>query len=236
MSLNLIKKNSSSPFHLQRSMVDQGGEGGAYEQGGFNPNIVYNNDAANAAIESFGKTIGAALASRTKEDRYESDVKTKTRLDKKEARLSDKNSKLTGMADVSKRVRIKERLERVDKKQAKVEGRIADYNKSQNPLAGSDIIKRLDAAASNKPVAETASSKPNDAVNNQATVASLFNPKNKQMTNYSDNANLKASKKETPASAAGNIAGPQEMPGPVFFDYKKAREEDLNNKLKFFGK
>jgi hypothetical protein len=103
MSLNLIKKNSSSPFHLQRSMVDQGGEGGAYEQGGFNPNIVYNNDAANAAIESFGKTIGAALASRTKEDKNESDVKTKARLDKKEARLSDKNSKLTGMADVPKK-------------------------------------------------------------------------------------------------------------------------------------
>lgn len=62
MSLSLIKKNSSSPFHLQRSIVDQGGAGGAYESGGFNPDAVYNNDAANAAIISFGKVVGAGLA------------------------------------------------------------------------------------------------------------------------------------------------------------------------------
>lgn len=58
MSLDIVKKNSSSPFHLQRSMVDQGG---IYEQGGFNPDMVYNNDLANEAIESFGKIVGAGL-------------------------------------------------------------------------------------------------------------------------------------------------------------------------------
>lgn len=58
MSLDLVKKNSSSPFHLQRSMVDQGG---AYESGGYNPDMVYNNDAANATIVSFGKIVGAGL-------------------------------------------------------------------------------------------------------------------------------------------------------------------------------
>lgn len=61
MSLDLVRKNSGSPFHLQRSMVDQGGSGGAYESGGFNPDMVYNNDAANAAIMSFGKIVGAGL-------------------------------------------------------------------------------------------------------------------------------------------------------------------------------
>lgn len=61
MSLDIVKKNSSSPFHLQRSIVDQGGSGGAYESGGFNPDMVYNNDAANSAIESLGKVIGAAI-------------------------------------------------------------------------------------------------------------------------------------------------------------------------------
>lgn len=61
MSLDIVKKNSSSPFHLQRSIVDQGGSGGAYESGGFNPDMVYNNDAANQAIESLGKVIGAAI-------------------------------------------------------------------------------------------------------------------------------------------------------------------------------
>lgn len=68
MSLDIVKKNISSPFHnerekfyLQRSIVDSRGEGGAYESGGFNPDMVYNNDAANEAIESLGKVIGAGL-------------------------------------------------------------------------------------------------------------------------------------------------------------------------------
>jgi len=148
MSLNLIKKNSSSPFHLQRSMVDQGGEGGAYESGGYNPSMVYNNDAANEAVESFGKMVGAALSSRTAEDQNKSDIKTKERLNKKEARLSDKNSKLTGMADVSKSERIEKRLERVDKKQAKVEGRINDYNKTKNPVVTSTLVTNLNSSSS----------------------------------------------------------------------------------------
>lgn len=67
MSLDLVRKNSSSPFHLQRSIVDQGGAGGAYESGGFNPDMVYNNDAANAAIISFGKIVGAGLAAADKD-------------------------------------------------------------------------------------------------------------------------------------------------------------------------
>jgi hypothetical protein len=67
MSLDIVKKNSSSPFQLQRSMVDQGGSGGAYETGGYNPNAVYNNDAANEAIESLGKVVGAAIYAKGKD-------------------------------------------------------------------------------------------------------------------------------------------------------------------------
>ena len=61
MSLDLVKKNSGSPFHLQRSMVAKANEEGSYAEGGFNPNAVYNNDAANAAIASFGDIVGDAL-------------------------------------------------------------------------------------------------------------------------------------------------------------------------------
>lgn len=71
MSLDLVRKNSGSPFHLQRSMVDQGGSGGAYESGGFNPDMVYNNDAANAAIMSFGKIVGAGLTAAGKDKEKE---------------------------------------------------------------------------------------------------------------------------------------------------------------------
>lgn len=69
MSLDLVRKNSSSPFHLQRSIVDQGGAGGAYEQGGFNPEAVYNNDLANEAIASFGKIVGAGLMAMDKKEK-----------------------------------------------------------------------------------------------------------------------------------------------------------------------
>lgn len=78
MSLDLVRKNSSSPFQLQRSIVDQGGAGGAYESGGFNPDAVYNNDAANAAVESFGKIVGAALSAGIK--------------DKKDPKIAEQNA------------------------------------------------------------------------------------------------------------------------------------------------
>jgi hypothetical protein len=71
MSLDIVKKNSSSPFQLQRSMVDQGGAGGAYESGGYNPEAVYNNDAANAAVESLGKVVGAAIYAKSQEKKEE---------------------------------------------------------------------------------------------------------------------------------------------------------------------
>ena len=60
--MDIIKKNTSSPFHLQRSIVPQGGGDSAYEQGGYNPYAVYNNDAANEAVESFSKTMGDAIS------------------------------------------------------------------------------------------------------------------------------------------------------------------------------
>jgi hypothetical protein len=72
MNLKSIKNNTSSPFHLQRSIVSQ--EEGAYASGGYNPNAVYNNDAANAAVEGFGTILGAAImANRDKE--YKKKVK-----------------------------------------------------------------------------------------------------------------------------------------------------------------
>lgn len=218
MSLNLVKKNSASPFKLQRSIVDQGGEGGAYEQGGYNPDIVYNNDGFNTAIESFGKIIGAALGSRTAEGKNKSDVKTKERLDKKEKAIKDDSWKNLGNDRMSQRDKSDKKLARIDKKQERVESRIVDYNKSKNPLAGSETLKNLDAAMAKKPEAIKAK---------EAITAKLFNPKDQSTTSYSNNANLEAPKK---------IAGPKENVGPVFFDYKKAQKEDFNNKLKFFGK
>lgn len=156
MSLNLVKKNSNSPFQLQRSMVDQGGEGGAYETGGYNPAAVYNNDAANAAIESLGKVVGAAISSRTAADDNASDVKTKERLDKKQARLSEKKSKLTEMKDVSKSVRLGNRIERSENKEAKVIKRIGEYEKSQKLPTASTLTSTLNPVSAKSETAATA--------------------------------------------------------------------------------
>ena len=65
VSYGFTGNNIISPFMLQRSMVDQGGEGGAYESGGFNPDTVYSDNGAASAIVGIGKTMGSSLASRT---------------------------------------------------------------------------------------------------------------------------------------------------------------------------
>lgn len=125
MSLDLVRKNSSSPFHLQRSMVDQGGAGGAYESGGFDPNNVYDNDAANAAIMSFGKIVGAGLTAAGKDKEKEKP---------KEKVLDPKTVK----AEASKTFKVNEGSEllkdtrRVNNQQKKEDALIFDkYNASK---------------------------------------------------------------------------------------------------------
>jgi len=96
MNLKLIKNNTSSPFRLQRSIVSQ--EEGAYANGGYNPNAVYNNDAANAAVEGLGTMIGAALTARGKDkkDVKKEDAKAKPSK-KSEILTDDKNINIKDM-------------------------------------------------------------------------------------------------------------------------------------------
>ncbi len=168
-------------------MVDQGGEGGAYESGGYNPDMVYNNDVANQAVESFGKVVGAALGSRTAEDQNKSDIKTKERLDKKEARLSDKKDKLMGNAEAgNKRDRLTRRIDKTEKKEAKVEARINDYNKTKNPSLKATLTTTVGNPSANQPAA---------ASNKKETGSQgLFNISDQSKTDYSNNSNLKAPK------------------------------------------
>lgn len=128
MSLNLVNRNTSSPFHLQRSIVDQGGEGGAYESGGYTGTSAYNNDAANAAIESFGTTIGAALSSRTPEGNNKQDVKTKERLENRSNRLNEKKTSSTNEKKVA---RIEKRLTNIGERKQKVETRIKTFEEEK---------------------------------------------------------------------------------------------------------
>lgn len=132
MSLNIIKRNSSSPFHLQRSIVSQSGEGGAYEEGGYNPELVYNDPGISAGVAAFGKVIGAGLSSLSDEDKNEIDKKKKVSLENREKKISDKMQ--TGDISDKKIERLGNRLERVGDRKKATELRIDTYN-NKNKLS-----------------------------------------------------------------------------------------------------
>jgi hypothetical protein len=129
MSLDIIKRNSGSPFHLQRSIVAQGDENGAYSQGGYDPENVYSNSGIAAGISAFGKTVEAGLGAITDSDRNAMDVKKKARLEKRETKISDKINQ-EGISD-KKSERLTNRLSRVDKRKEASQSRIDDYNKKR---------------------------------------------------------------------------------------------------------
>lgn len=144
MSLGLIKKNSSSPFHLQRSIVPQ--TEGAYQDGGYNPKAVYNNDAANEAVVSFSKTVGAALSnidlSKKKKDKPVEKIKPGAAPSKPE-KIIDINelSKTGNYSDYSEQSMIP--LSKKEKQRKGFELARSRYEKQQeeeqkkkNPLSG----------------------------------------------------------------------------------------------------
>jgi hypothetical protein len=127
MSLNIIRKNSSSPFNQQRSMVNQSGEGGAYESGGFDPNNVHDSGGEILnAIVGFGSSIGAGLSSVTAEDRNEADKSKVSRLEKRKEKIKGKNQ-------------IDPRITRIEGKIEKTNSRINKYNEFVKPTLKSSI-------------------------------------------------------------------------------------------------
>ena len=150
MSLNIVKKNSSSPFHLQRSIVDQGGSGGTYESGGFNPDMVYNNDAANSAVESLGKVIGAGLSSRTEGDKNKSNEKKAERLEKRSERVEDKKQKSLESGNLDRANRMQKRGERVESRLKETNKQIAAYKETQKPSLKATLVTDLASAKEKK--------------------------------------------------------------------------------------
>lgn len=136
MSIGLIKKNSSSPFKLQRSMVNQSGEGGAYESGGFDPDITYNDGGASNAIASIGKVVGAGLASRTAGDEIKSKENKQKRLEERGKRIDEKSTNSTNDKQIS----------RLEKRKQKVVDRIEDTKKkisiAKEKIAKNETLKK----------------------------------------------------------------------------------------------
>ena len=154
MSLNLVKNNSSSPFRLQRSMVDQGGEGGAYESGGYTGQSQYSDGGMGEAIASFGKVVGAGIQSRTAGDKNDANVKKEERLEKRSDRIEGKKDKATTAGDTARATKLDERNKRVEARKEKTTAEITKYNESQKPTAKSDI--KTPDKKETKPVVESA--------------------------------------------------------------------------------
>ena len=139
MSLNLVRQNSQSPFRLQRSMVDQGGEGGAYESGGFTGESQYNDGGAAAAISSFGNTIAAGLSSITPGDKNKMNENKAARLEKRSTKLKSKQKSATESGNANKANRISKRNERVENRLSNTKKEIDNYTKSKNLTLKSSI-------------------------------------------------------------------------------------------------
>lgn len=122
-------------------MVSQGGEGGAYEEGGYTGQSSYSDGGVAAAIAGMGQTLGAALGSRTPGDKNKEDLKKQKRLEGKVKDLKEKRSGNTSMEDVTgKNAKIDKRLERIGKRQENISGRIKEYNEIEKPTLKSDIV------------------------------------------------------------------------------------------------
>jgi hypothetical protein len=126
MSTRLIKKNTSSPFKQQRSIVNQGGEGGAYEEGGFNPNNVYSDNGISEGIAGFGKIVGAGLLSRTAGDVNDENQRKVNRLEKRNKRVDEKISKTDG----DKKSKLEKRKTRINSRIDKTKQEIKKYEDS----------------------------------------------------------------------------------------------------------
>ena len=177
MSLDILRKNISSPFRLQRSVVDQGGSGGAYESGGFNPDMVYNNDEANEAVASLGKIIGAGISARTPGDENKSNIKKEARQERRSVKLESKQKEATEAGDTKRAERFKTRNTGVEARKATTTAKIKNYNESQKPSVESTLLKSL--WAKNPDSTETKKETPPAAIEKiEGDNANLVDPNN----------------------------------------------------------
>lgn len=143
MSLNLIRKNSNSPFQLQRSMVAQGDENGAYSQGGYNPEAVYDSSGIAAGIAAFGESVGAGFKSISEGDKNKMNVKKKERLEKRQQKIVDKKIEtvskdiIKGSDSSKKQDRLTKRFDRIQERKEKTQGKINSYEEKQKLLGRS---------------------------------------------------------------------------------------------------
>lgn len=124
--MKLIQKHTASPFKLARSIVDQGGQGGAYESGGYNPS-EYNrsNEITAASLEAASSVFGSAIGSMTKGDMNKIRVKDNERREKRISNIDKKLEKeTTRITDQGKQKVGTKKSKKLEEKKQKIQGRV----------------------------------------------------------------------------------------------------------------
>jgi len=144
--MKIIKNNSSSPFKLARGIVSQGGEGGAYESGGFDPNAYdRSGEITVAALEGMSNAIGAGLSSMTKTDINKMNIKDNNRrakrVDNIDKKINKRQNKVPGRPSSDKKTqRLIERKERIKGRIDSTDKKIKEYEE----IYGKDIVTSND--------------------------------------------------------------------------------------------
>jgi hypothetical protein len=161
MSLKLVKQQLKSPFQLQRSIVPRD-ESGAYERGGYDPDNVYSDGGAAAAITSVGNSITAGINSLTPGDINKMNENKAARLERRSAKTESKMEAAKAAGNTKKADRMQKRNTRVENRLNETNKKIEEYNESTNPTLKSDI----------KPISSKTTT-PSASLKSEKTIANL---------------------------------------------------------------
>jgi hypothetical protein len=203
MSLQLLRQTVKSPFQLQRSMVDQGGAGGAYESGGFTGKSQYSDGGMAAAISSFGNSIAAGIDSISDKDMNKMNEKKAARLEARGAKTEVKKQNALKSGDLSKADRMLKRGERVEARLGETNKKIEEYKQSKNPTLESDIkpvkpkteTPKEETSEETDAVSKNPSTKPVSSVEGGSTNSLSFKDRLQSVTDFNNPINQKKKKK-----------------------------------------
>jgi hypothetical protein len=203
MSLQLLRQTVKSPFQLQRSMVDQGGAGGAYESGGFTGKSQYSDGGMAAAISSFGQSIATGIDSISDKDMNKMNEKKATRLENRSQRTELKKQQATDAGNTKKADRMDKRNKRVEVRLGETNKKIEEYKQSKNPTLESDIkpvkpkteTSKTETPEETEAVSKMPATKPVSSIEGGSTNSLSFKDKLQDITDFGSPIGQKKKKK-----------------------------------------
>jgi hypothetical protein len=203
MSLQLLRQTVKSPFQLQRSMVDQGGAGGAYESGGFTGKSQYSDGGMAAAISSFGQSIATGIDSISDKDMNKMNEKKADRLTARGAKTETKKQNAIKSGDLSKADRMTKRGKRVEARLGETNKKIEEYKQSKNPTLESDIkpvkpkteTSKTETTEETEDVSKMPATKPVSSIEGGSTNSLSFKDTLQSITDFNSPIDQKKKKK-----------------------------------------